>query len=193
MIEIININKSFSNNKIISNASYKFPSNGLVRIDGINGSGKSTLLSILAGIIKPDSGKIIYKEKKLYVPEKCPIYGFIKGYEYINLIESLQPCSPQTKNDLINGFKLREFMNVRFSDMSLGTAKKFMLVTALMYLDILLVLDEPTNGLDQDSIKYLISILMKIKDRNLIIFASHDLKFNNIIDPNTISITYFKR
>jgi ABC-2 type transport system ATP-binding protein len=185
-LSVKNINKKIGNKTIIKNFNYLFDV-GAYAVTGPNGIGKSTLIRLLSGAENPDKGEIFinkinllhspYQAKKLlaYVPDQSFIYPFLTGKEFLNLIIKLRSyTTPVNLNELIILFNLSSVLDKFFSEMSLGTQKKFMLIAALCFKPHLLIMDEPTNGLDELSKANLIEIINQWKTSHIIIYATHD-------------------
>ncbi len=158
----------------------------IICIIGANGSGKTTLLSMLAGVMPPDVGDVLVQGRSLidqhhsavqlisYVPDNCPIYAFITGREWLAFTKSIRAFAPNIERALLSGFGLEPYLDCRFGAMSLGTAKKFLLTSALMCSTPVLILDEPTNGLDKNSFEVLCSHLDQRKTGGLVVLSCLD-------------------
>lgn len=198
MIQLNDVTKIYNQNIILSKLNYKFSKNGIYCIVGENGSGKSTLLSIIANMIPPTSGQVsVIEEYKIdkslsffsyiaYVPDSCPIYPFITGNEFIELIQSIRSTSKNSINYLINEFELTNHMNTKIEDLSLGTVKKIMLISALMTEAKVIILDEPTNGLDTQTLTKFKKILADEGKERLIIISCHDSVIQNDLKATKI-------
>ncbi|WP_237386314.1 ATP-binding cassette domain-containing protein [Xenorhabdus sp. Sc-CR9] len=199
MIKLSNICKEYSGRFIIKDACFTFPVNGIYCLEGENGSGKSTLLEIIAGAIKPDYGDVFLSggngcRKKLiaYAPDSPCIYEFITGKEFLDLICSIRKIKIEKQFDLIDGFNLHNYMHTHFRDMSLGTAKKFMLISAMIANVKVLIFDEPTKGLDNNSLLYFIENIKKFSLSGLVIMTCHDFEVKKSLKPYVININIFK-
>ncbi|WP_167366766.1 ATP-binding cassette domain-containing protein [Xenorhabdus thuongxuanensis] len=199
MIKLSNICKEYSERFIIKDACFTFPNNGIYCLEGENGSGKSTLLGIIAGAIKPDYGDVFLSEgygcrQKFiaYAPDSPCIYEFITGKEFLDLICSIRKIEIEKQLDLIDGFNLHNYMHIHFRDMSLGTAKKFMLISAIIADVKILIFDEPTNGLDNDSLSYFLENIKKFSLSGLVIMTCHNFEVKKYLNPHIININIFK-
>lgn len=184
-----NLAKSFGNRKVLDGASHAFGT-GLYALQGPNGVGKSTLLSILAGILEPDGGEIEVAGHSLrtapakakahlsYVPDECPIYPFMTGYELLQLVAQAKCTSigPDVTS-LLERFALTPYLETRFGQMSLGTQKKTMLAAAWVGQPRVMLLDEPSNGLDFATRDVLIERLCEMRERALVLISTHDDEF----------------
>lgn len=200
MLKIVNLYKNYGDNVILDNYNYEFEF-GSYAIIGANGVGKSTLLSILAGIEKPDSGYIFidgvclginsYEAKKKlgYVPDKTYIYPFLTGKCFLQLIMDIK--NADDRNNVLSLqklFKLDDFLNVQFSEMSLGTQRKFMITAAFIGNPKIILMDEPTNGLDFESNSVLVDLVIDYSKNNVVIFSTHDKSFIEETKSNTVKL-----
>ncbi|MDB5955316.1 ATP-binding cassette domain-containing protein [Ramlibacter sp.] len=152
-----------------------------------NGAGKTTLLALLAGALAPDAGEILVQGHSLaaqpqaarrllaYVPDDCPVYPFLTGREWLAFVQGLRGCDDSIAQELLVALQLQSQLDVRFGAMSLGTARKFLLVSALMCATPVLLLDEPTNGLDAASFEVLREQLAQRAQRGLVVLTCHDI------------------
>lgn len=199
-LEVSNISMSFQNNKVFENFSYKF-SPGVTIIKGKNGIGKSTLLSILSNTTRPDSGtikccidgqnepfKII--EHGNFVPDKPDFYDFITTKEFLKLMNNLKGVPFDLEESvLFDEFKLQKHLYTPFDALSIGTKKKVFLLVALISPAPVIILDEPTNSLDDESNTVLIKhIKRNVQAGAIIIMSSHDTNFTNTFNANIIDL-----
>ena len=174
---------------VFENLSFSF-AQGAVALVGANGSGKSTLISLLCGVDSPHSGAIRIaghdlgrhaaraKAQLVYVPDEPVAYGFMRGTEFLVMVDALRGRRDlQGAASLIEGLGLGPHMDTRFEVMSLGTRKKFMLLGGLMSPAPLVVLDEPTNGIDAEAKAFLVTHIRQEGARRLFFFSTHDGEF----------------
>lgn len=160
---------------------------GAVALVGGNGTGKSTMISLLCGIRAPDAGIIRIgghdmgaeapraKALLAYVPDASVAYEFMTGAGFLAMVDALRGTrDAQRAAALITGLGLEPHLGKRFDAMSLGTAKKFMLASGLMSQARLILMDEPTNGIDADAKQFLISLIRREAAQRLFFFATHD-------------------
>ena len=192
-IRLEEVSKKFLQKPIFERLSFTWQGSGIYSLIGENGAGKSTLFSLIAGLLDCDSGKIWINEqqcllnnneyKKLiaYVPDHNPIYSFMQGQEFLDLICSIRKLEPSGYQSYIEKFRLEDFLKTTFAEMSFGTAKKFLLISALMTEAPVLLLDEPNNGLDQTTLQVFRQILIQQSKTKLILMSCHDQNFRESV------------
>lgn len=188
-LHIENLSKQYLQRTIFNNLNFTIDGNGIYRLIGENGTGKSTLLTMVAGMTTVDSGKIWihgqqctahnvdYQKIVAYVPDQSPIYDFMQGQEFLDLICSIRKLKVESYKALVEQFNLQQFLKITFAEMSLGTAKKFLIISALMSEVKVLLLDEPNNGLDQASLDVLKNKLQELSSKCLILLTCHEDNF----------------
>jgi ABC-type multidrug transport system ATPase subunit len=199
-----NIFKKYGSHIIFKNFSYHFEL-GIHVVSGKNGQGKTTLLKILSGAENFDTGNIVFDGKNLqknsvafkknisYVPDKLMIYPFLTGQELLSMVAKIKLGISDIKNDininnLIERLNLRDYLHKKLGEMSLGNQKKSMIVAGLLSDTNIIIMDEPTNGLDELSRNFLIDYFIKNKLKKIIIISSHDKEFIKQLDANIISL-----
>ena len=182
MLEICNLNKSFDGKKILSNINLNVNYGEIYGIIGPNGAGKTTLLNSIIGLYKLDSGKIKFDKKDLikpyevdikkiigFIPDNPILFEYLSGYENFSFDE----C-----NILLEEFNIKTDANKLVKNFSKGMKQKLMLISTIMNNSKLIILDEPTTGLDPISILELKNKIKFLKNKDLIlIIATHDMNF----------------
>jgi len=189
MLHFRNLSKSYNGRPIFRGIGHHFDV-GAFALQGANGIGKSTLLALLAGAEPTDAGEIeidgmsLYgaplaaRERLSYVPDDCPVYGFLTGQHFFEFIRSIRKIKSSDRFfGILKGFGIESQLNVRFDAMSLGTQKKFILSAAFIPESRVYIVDEPTNGLDKSSRSFLIKLVQKYKQRSVFLFSTHDNEF----------------
>lgn len=159
MIEVSNLHKRFGKFAALHDVSLSIKRGSITGIIGPNGSGKSTLIKCLLGLVKPTSGTITvngyvldgscaYRESIGYVPQIARFPQDLTGSEIISIVKGLRKEPARLEHELIDRFDLRHELNKRTRALSGGTRQKLSMVLAGMYDPELLILDEPTAGLD---------------------------------------------
>lgn len=167
---------------VLDNLSGHFFEHSLHAILGANGSGKSTFLKMLAGIYKPQHGTIKWREKGRevgYVPQN-PLHFFIYdtiGEEYEHLLKQKKMEESQYE-EWLTLFDLEDKLTQHPQDLSGGEIQKAALLGTLLLKPDLLILDEPTKGLDPTTKKDMGSLLRQLVSKDMtFILAGHDLAF----------------
>jgi len=199
MLLINDISKIYHNNRGLNRMSIEINPGELVSIIGPNGCGKTTALNIMAGTLKSDSGSCsvngmgtIETDTKKYIGflEENPFfYGDISIVQFINFIWGIK--YPEATNQeiyrLLEKFELLDIRNLRLKELSMGLRRRVGIITALMNYPPLIILDEPTNGLDTKSVLQLKEELLIAQEKNcMIIIASHILDFLKSISTRII-------
>ncbi|MDB4335027.1 ABC transporter ATP-binding protein [bacterium] len=195
MIDISNLNFGYSKtNLLFKDLSLKASEGSIIGLLGKNGAGKSTLLKLMAGLLKPQNGKLSIMDEVPYqrkpsflqdlyfVPEEFSLPP-ISINCYINALAPLYPSFDRDKMiSILTDFELND--KQKFNKMSYGQRKKFLIAFALSSNCKFLVLDEPTNGLDIPS-KSLFRKIMAgaLSDEQMVVISTHQVKdVENLID-----------
>lgn len=190
MVELKNINKSLSKRLILDNISYKFEYGKVYGLCGTNGSGKTMLLRAICGLIVPDSGEIVVDGKVLHkdvsfppsvgiVIENMTLLPGYNAFDNLKLIAQIKKvASDDDIKNAINRVGLKSDLKVR--KFSLGMKQRLNIAQAVFEKPKIILLDEPTNALDDSGVKLVYDIIKEEKERGaLIIIATHheeDLK-----------------
>ncbi len=182
VIEIENISKSFENKKILDNFSYIFSKNDRVGIIGLNGIGKSTFLNMCAGKIRPDCGEVSIGETVkigYFSQENTEMNGNLRVIEYIKEVgEFLKASDGETisASAMLERFLFTPEMQwTPISKLSGGEKRRLQLLKVLMEAPNVLMLDEPTNDLDIETLTILEDYLDQFS--GAVIAVSHDRYF----------------
>lgn len=188
MILVENLYKKFGKNEVLSGLDLSIEKGGIFAVLGPNGSGKTTLIKSILGMVVPNEGSISVGEVSInrnwkyrkdidYLPQIANFPGNLKVKELIRMIKDLRQ-TPSKEEELIALFKLEPFLNKKLSTLSGGTKQKVNIVLAFMFDCPLLILDEPTTGLDPASLIHLKRLLQKEKAKGkTILITSHIMQF----------------
>jgi ABC-2 type transport system ATP-binding protein len=187
-LSIQNLNKVYSNGiKAIDNINLEI-GNGMFGLLGPNGAGKSSLMRTIATLQDPDSGKITLNgmdiftnkdelRKQLgYLPQEFGVYPKISAYDMLFHIATLKGIKENTKDlvlFLLNKVNLHEFRKKNVSDFSGGMKQRFGIAQALIGNPNLLIVDEPTAGLDPTERNRFHNILSEIAEDKIVILSTH--------------------
>lgn len=172
---------------ILKNINLSFRNNGITLIIGPNGSGKTTLLKMLSGLYKPVKGKVIIKSKPIYIPQDPRIF-----FTYENLFMELEARGVIPHNNVLEAMGLREYMYTPIHKLSYGLMRKASLIIGLLGGYNPIYLDEPTAGIDSDSLYELISILEVLKRNRCIVIASHDRELTSHLSKYGVAKYYLR-
>jgi len=188
VVRVENLVKRYGSKTALENVSFAIEKPMLCSLLGPNGAGKSTLLSILAGVLKPTSGVVLVKGlepwdrrvKKLvgYMPQDYGLYSKLSGWDNIAFYARLSgiPLSEARARaaELADLLGLREHLRELVGKYSGGMKRKLSLIIALLHNPEILLLDEPTTGLDPGVRRDVWSILEKLRrEGRTVIFATH--------------------
>lgn len=211
MIKLENINKSFNRNlknknQVLQNVSLTLPDKGLIAIFGKSGSGKTTLLNIIGGLIKPDSGNIIFNNKKLkFVNDdlRNKEIGFIfqnyyleKNYKITEIIANQALISGITDKEVINNntikaldlVEMTRFKNKTGDSLSGGQKQRVAIARALAKDANIILADEPTGNLDSVNTTKVMDILKEISKTKLVVLVTHELSLIEKYADNFIEL-----
>lgn len=190
MIEVVNLSKHYGDKKAVDGISFKAESGEILGFLGPNGAGKSTTMNILTGYISSTDGKALIdgidiledpikaKAKIGYLPELPPLYMDMTVKEYLNFIYDLKKCKLPRNTHLQDICKLVKIDNVYkriIKNLSKGYKQRVGLAQALVGNPPVLILDEPTVGLDPNQIIEIRSLIKKLGKNHTVILSSHIL------------------
>ena len=188
MIQLRKISKSFRHLSVLNDLNLSFEDAGISAILGPNGSGKTTMIKCLLGMVLPNHGDILINEQNIsrqwayrdqisYLPQIARFPENLSVGELIRMLRSLRNRSSQ-EDTLIQIFGLESFMDKKLGHLSGGTRQKVNLVQAFMYDNPILILDEPTAGLDPVAVLKLKDLLNKEREKGkIILITTHLIPF----------------
>lgn len=184
MIEIKNLHKKFGQLTVLDGLGLTIQKGGIFAILGPNGSGKTTLIKCLLGMVIPNKGEIIYNKESVlkkwdyrnnlnYLPQIANFPANLTVKELIKMVKDLRP-KESNEQELINLFGLTSFMDKKLGNLSGGTKQKVNLVLTFMFDSDLIILDEPTTGLDPIALIHLKELIQKEKAKGkTILITTH--------------------
>lgn len=188
MIKIEGLHKKFGKNKVLSNLELDIDAGGIFAVLGPNGSGKTTLIKSMLGMVIPNKGNITVLDKIIkrdwryrhqidYLPQIANFPGNLKVKELIRMIKDLRQKESNEK-ELITLFGLESFLDKKLGTLSGGTKQKVNLVLTFMFDSPLIILDEPTTGLDPASLIKLKELILSEKAKGkTILITTHIMQF----------------
>ncbi len=186
IVELKNVSKSLKGKKILDNITVKFEVGKIYGIVGANASGKSMLFRAIAGLLYISDGKIDYSKHPISIGAIIENPGFLLSYTgYENLLILSHIRNVIEKEQIENVMKkvgLEPKDKRKVKEYSLGMKQKLAIAQAVMESPELLILDEPTRGLDKDSVESIRTLLLKEKERGAtILISSHNPDDINIL------------
>ena len=187
VIKVRNISKTINKKKILDNINFDIYEGEIVGLVGKNGAGKSTLLKIMTGLYSYDEGEREYYnynlktdyEKAMSIVgtliENPDMYGNLTGKKNLELFKSMfKGIDEGTVEEIVRIVEMEKYLGKKFKTYSLGMKERLGIASSLINKPKILILDEPTNGLDREGIKKIMKMLKELKDTTIII-SSHML------------------
>lgn len=177
LISFKSVSKNYGNEVIIDNVSFSLDQGSITTLVGPNGAGKTTIARLILDIEKPTSGTIIRSSRKYsYIPQKIAFDSNIP-LDVSSLVKYLARSNVKDVANTTGFAQLNELANKQISTLSGGQLQKVLLATAILSKPQLIVLDEPTQGLDIKAQEELYLLLSEIRKQfDIAIFMiSHDL------------------
>jgi len=191
MIEIKNLTKKFGPNIVLDDISFKVEKGDILGFLGPNGAGKSTTMKIITSFWSPNKGSVLVdgidvaedsiatRSKIGYLPENVPLYDDMRVYEYLKFIAEMRGISADKAKDRIKqvvaDIGLKKMIRKPIEELSKGYRQRVGLAQAIMHDPEILILDEPTTGLDPNQIVEIRELIKKIGQEKTIIFSTHIL------------------
>ena len=191
MIEVQGVSKRYGSVEALRNVSLTAPKGKILGLLGQNGAGKTTLLNIVTGYLAPTAGRVLIdgkdpllepetaKRELGYLPEHPPLYDEMTVEEYLRFVASLKLVEggaiPAHVRDIMLKTGLMEMRERMLGHLSKGYRQRVGLAQALCGDPDVLVLDEPTVGLDPKQITEIRALIRKLSAGRTIIFSSHNL------------------
>ena len=191
MIEVQNLVKMYGDHTAVDHLSFRIEKGHIYGLLGPNGAGKSTTMNIMTGYLGATEGKVliqghdILKEPELakksigYLPEQPPVYMDMTVREYLQFAAELKKIPKKERekqmNDVIRMTGIREVENRLIQNLSKGYRQRVGLAQAILGFPEVIILDEPTVGLDPKQIIEIRELIRKLSKKHTIILSSHIL------------------
>lgn len=178
MLKITGIKKSFGRKSVLKNVSMIAKPGQLIHISGINGSGKSTIFKIVTGLLEADSGKVELDHGDVIgaLIENPSFLEYESAMSNLHFLANLNHRFNEKRvRNLLQQFELDPDDSQAIAKYSVGMRQKVGIIQAVMEEQNIILLDEPTRGIDQESIGQFLTLLNRLKQENkTVIIASHD-------------------
>lgn len=200
IVDVKNLNKSYGKHKVLNDLSFKIEKPQVLALIGPNGSGKSTLMNCMMNLISFDSGEIeilgksnkdyeIFREVS-FLKDNRVLYPYLTGFDHLKYICDIQKIPQKRIDQVIELADIGSFYKKIVSSYSLGMKQRLLLAMALCNSPKLILMDEPLNGLDTDSIFKFRDLIKNLGENNTtILISSHSL---NELDYITNDILFLK-
>lgn len=188
MIELKNVTKKYGKFTAIDNMSFKIEKGKIVGFLGQNGAGKTTTMKLITGLIDPTEGDIYINNEKLsskskkmigYMPENTPLYQELTVREFIDYIAELKRLKKEERKKevekLIKDLGLESVENKLIKNISRGYKQRVSLAGALVGNPEILILDEPTVGLDPKQVVEIRNLIKSLRRSHTVLLSSHIL------------------
>jgi Cu-processing system ATP-binding protein len=185
MIEIKNISKKFGKLEVLNNVNLTFNKGECIALIGPNGCGKTTLIKSILGMVIPTKGDILFDQKSIlkkykyreqigYMPQIGRYPDYMTVGQIIEMIKKIRNSDQKLDEDLIKGFELEKIFDKQMRTLSGGTTQKVSAILAFLFNPDVLILDEPTAGLDPLASEILKEKIIKEREKGkLILITSH--------------------
>ncbi|HRI01608.1 MAG TPA: ATP-binding cassette domain-containing protein [Saprospiraceae bacterium] len=188
-IKIENLNKSFGPQKAVNNISFNIKSGEIVGFLGPNGAGKTTTMKMITQYLEPDSGSIWYGNSRQidpsirkeigYLPEHNPLYEEMQILDYLAFCASLQGVNqstiPARVKEMVRLCGLDAEKHKKIGELSKGYRQRVGLAQAIIHNPQVLILDEPTTGLDPNQIVEIRELIKTLGKEKTVILSTHIL------------------
>lgn len=184
---IKNYTKKIKNKIILNNINLTLYSGNIYGFYGRNGSGKTMLFRAISTLIMPTNGDILIDDKSIIsntfdlsnfgiLIETPNFYPYLTGFENLEMLYRINNKKNDVViNNILKRLGLYEVRNKKYKEYSLGMKQKLRIAQAIMENQKIVILDEPTNGLDEDSVKKLHNIILELKMQDkIVLLASHN-------------------
>lgn len=191
MISVERLNRSYGHLKAVREVSFSLKTGEVVGLLGPNGAGKTTIMKMLCGFLEPSSGRVtingadITHETKLaqsyigYLPENLPIYPEMTVAAYLDYAAGLRAIEPANRaaeiRRVITATDLTDKALAKIGSLSRGLKQRVGVAQALLGNPKVLVLDEPTNGLDPTQTLQMRALIRKLAESSTVILSTHIL------------------
>lgn len=200
MIRINNLSKKFGNKIVLDNLNLKITDGEITALVGTNGAGKSTLIRIISGLYRADSGSITMEDNAkigVLLGGDVNLYKKLTGYEiikYFGKLHGLSDASIQKQTDNLDSIlHFGKFINKPSETFSRGMKQKTALVISIIHDPDILLLDEPSTGLDIEAANDVINFMKYLKEKNkTILIATHNIFEISDLSDNIAFINHGK-
>ncbi len=184
-LEIINLTKKFGEQTALDNINLTIGNNEIIGLLGPNGAGKSTLMKSITGVLNIDKGQILFngisitedeitaKKNIGFLPENNPLYNDMFVKEYLGFVAAIHNIQASRVKTVIELVGISPEKSKKIAQLSKGYRQRVGLAAAILHEPDLLILDEPTNGLDPNQILEIRNVILEIGKAKTVILSTH--------------------
>ncbi|MDO4763798.1 MAG: ATP-binding cassette domain-containing protein [Flavobacteriaceae bacterium] len=184
-LEIYNLSKKFGEQIALNDINIQIQKNEIVGLLGPNGAGKSTLMKSITGVLKIEEGEILFNGKNVsqhpieskknmgFLPENNPLYQEMFVKEYLKFVADIHKIPKERIEEVIDLVGLMPEKSKKIVQLSKGYKQRVGLAQSILHQPELLILDEPTNGLDPNQIVEIRNLIKNISQDKTIILSTH--------------------
>ncbi|MCQ4034400.1 ABC transporter ATP-binding protein [Kaistella montana] len=184
-LQIIHLKKNFGDQVALNDINLEIGNSEIIGLLGPNGAGKSTLMKSIVGAMKIDEGHILFNEEDItkneisakkkmgFLPENNPLYPEMYVKEYLNFVADIHQISKERIDEVIELVGITPEKSKKISQLSKGYKQRVGLAQAILHSPDLLILDEPTNGLDPNQIIEIRNVIKEIGRQKTVILSTH--------------------
>lgn len=174
-----NVSKSFGKTHAVSSLSFSFAPGEIIGLLGPNGAGKTTSLRLMAGVLQPSTGTTQTQGTLSYLPESARLYPELRVIDFLHFVANLRGIAKAQQQErlqfVIAACELQDVLAKKCGELSKGFKQRTGLAAALLPDPDVLLLDEPTEGLDPHQTLHIRELLLSLKPNKCIVFSSHIL------------------
>ncbi len=192
MIKLDGITRTYGDFKAVDDVSFTISPGEIVGLLGHNGAGKTTIMKMITGYLEPTSGTISIDGREIagdrraiqrkigYLPENCPVYPEMTVIDYLDYAASLHGLPEEDRPPLVAAAiartELREKALQQVATLSRGYRQRTGVAQAILHNPAILILDEPTNGLDPTQIQHMRALITGLAEKSTVIISTHILQ-----------------
>jgi len=192
MIKVENLCRSYGDYIAVDKVSFGIKKGEIVGLLGHNGAGKTTIMKMLTGFLEPTSGVIEIDGVQIgshlqetqgmigYLPENCPVYPEMTVIDYLDYMAALHGVAEEKRTDLVIAAMAKTEVTAKgdqpISTLSRGYRQRIGVAQAILHEPKILILDEPTNGLDPTQIQHMRTLIKTLSESCTIIISTHILQ-----------------
>lgn len=200
VLQVNQLNKTYKNKVVLQNISFSIGEGELIGLVGPNGAGKSTLMRSILGLEELKSGMIqintiSHSDPEFFkyisfLPSDNYLYMELTGYDHLSFVANIYQIAPQDMEDVIDVIGIRSYVNQPVKSYSYGMRQHLLIALSILTKPLIILMDEPFNGLDPTSTIELKQLIRKLHAQGMsIVVSTHNL---DILEDLTDTIWFIK-